>query len=252
MKEHVKRGNGEKVEFDFLAVASANGDGGSVVGLSGAGVVGDGIDDIERAVDEDGGLGRIFGSEPGWMNGVPRVAGDGEKVSAGVERRKFVGAQVIGDFILKANDLADSGAVVFAPERDHGLAYGVAALVEYLAEEKRGGCELQDEAFGIEISAGDDGGGELLVLVVVGADVSTLGAAQGKFSGGDVEGKVSVVSGELGLDVFGILDFGEEDAGLREMRTGFGILDESGDPVGLRSELGGGGRGGQEQREDGE
>ena len=60
--------------------------------------------------------------------------------------------------------------------------------------------------------AGHDRGGELLVLVVGGGDVSTLRAQQGIFPGGEIcEFEVPVVTGDHGNQVLRVLDVAQRD-----------------------------------------
>src|SRR5262249_6017674 len=132
------------------------------------------------------------------MHGVPRIRGTRKKIRAGVERSELVVASIIAELIARALDARYSGAVIFPPERHGGPADGVSVLVENFSKNDGGRGQLQDEIFCVHACAGDDGSGELLVLVVGGTDVTALGPAKGVFAGGNLKLEVPVIGGELG------------------------------------------------------
>ena len=137
----------------------------------------------------------------GWgANGVPRGAGGGEEVGSWCEVREVVGAGVVGLGRSGARDVDGAGVAVFAVEGHVGALDGVAGFVDDAAAEIGLRGEPEDEGFGIDAGAGDDGGGVAAVRVIARGEVAGGAAFEDVRSGGDAgEGEGSVGAGDDGV-----------------------------------------------------
>src|ERR1700722_15288890 len=120
-------------------------------------------------------------------------------------------------------NLIDAAAVILGIERHRGVADRIAGFVQDLAADHGSGREAQDKSPGVDGGAGDDRGGELLVLIVGGGNESSLPAGERVLAEGNAwEIELAILLSYSRLKLLRVLRVSQSDAGTGEsMAIGF-------------------------------
>ncbi len=166
------------------------------------------------------------------MNGIPWRCFGGHEIRALFKRCHLIAALIVsrGDAITES--AANALEMIFAIDGDLCAPDRLSKLIENLASKNRVGFEPELEMFGVQVSARNDRGRELIVLIVRGFDETAPLAIERVLSGGNLESEASLVVGNDRLNALPLLCICDGDTGIGERITALRVYDNPGDSVG--------------------
>ena len=201
-----ERGYGREPEIGFLRAGSDD-DGRGLAGVGDARIVGGRVGDVEGWVNGVGDTkDRALLLHSGlWMDAVPGGRGYSEQVGSRGKARELEAAKVVGVRGAGGDRAAISETVFLTNQPDGGALDWFGRFVEDGPAERPLWMELEDYDSVSTPAAGDDAGGERVVVVVAGEHIARGVALKDEVAGKNSrEGEAAILIRGGGLDLLAV------------------------------------------------